>query len=737
MKPIMHLAAISLGLFGGVSLARAAAPAIFFSDMTDGPTTGFNGSAAQGAAISVWGHNLGASRGSSTLTVGGVTLSSDGDFAEWGATANPTVARGLQRITFYLNSSMLTSGAAPNTTIKVTVGGVSSSTIPFHCRALGANHIYFVSPSGNDAANGTSTATPWRTGKKLRTTLVAGDIAYLRGGTYTDVDDNYSTVRGGWISIWSQSINSGTAYNSIGVIAYPGELAQIGNGDLNYTGNPLPDKMVERFGSAGSVWNFWTFSKIKAVLAEGVGIDTTGSVTPNGDDNIRYVGMDIRTTSTASGTGIAFTKEGGSQGSTHFYLLGNYFHQTGVPLPPANPPTLSAGTGSGLTGAYNAKYTYLSYRSPGLVGQESEMSAEGTPVSLTDGALHITWSQPSTNRQLGDPARAFTHVRLYRTQAGGSTYYFDQEAPIGSGFVDSTTADGALSARSTIEGGYYVGAMYFGGYGHLDYIYVLYNEMDSLNGAAIQNYGHVVGDYMDHLHFAYNFVRNSGTCAWNHRPAAILGGGDGGSSYQYSRSIYVYNNLYVNNLGSAIRVDSQSWGGGGNYYIMNNTIYNDAASSALQGYALQIGGGPLTTVQFQNNIVFTPGGIQYNAPYTGTPLNSVQGLSEDHNLFYGLGANRGLSVGAEPYPWAGTAAGNIYDTDPQFSVASPSSFLEFKLKSISPVVNVGADLGAVVAADLVGVGRPQGVGFDFGAFEYSADTVDTASPSAPKGLRIK
>ena len=55
-----------------------------------------------GAAVTVWGKNLGASRGSSTLTVNDATLASDADYAEWGAVGP---ARGLERITFWLNSS--------------------------------------------------------------------------------------------------------------------------------------------------------------------------------------------------------------------------------------------------------------------------------------------------------------------------------------------------------------------------------------------------------------------------------------------------------------------------------------------------------------------------------------------------------------------------------------------------------------------------------------------------------
>ena len=45
---------------------------------------------------------------------------------------------------------------------------------------------YYVSTSGNDGNNGTSLGTPWRTINKAAQTMVAGDIAYIRGGTYRE-----------------------------------------------------------------------------------------------------------------------------------------------------------------------------------------------------------------------------------------------------------------------------------------------------------------------------------------------------------------------------------------------------------------------------------------------------------------------------------------------------------------------------------------------------------------------
>src|SRR3954467_12689248 len=44
---------------------------------------------------------------------------------------------------------------------------------------------YYVSPSGNDAALGTSDAAAWKTLQKAGNTAAAGDTVLVRAGTYT------------------------------------------------------------------------------------------------------------------------------------------------------------------------------------------------------------------------------------------------------------------------------------------------------------------------------------------------------------------------------------------------------------------------------------------------------------------------------------------------------------------------------------------------------------------------
>jgi hypothetical protein len=92
--------------------------------------------------------------------------------------------------------------------------------ILFLAVSLAANAVtYYVATDGNDSNNGTSTATPWRTWNYAFNRLVAGDILYIRAGTYTTMATTSKGV--------SVSGKYGTSSNYITVSGYPGEAAPI------------------------------------------------------------------------------------------------------------------------------------------------------------------------------------------------------------------------------------------------------------------------------------------------------------------------------------------------------------------------------------------------------------------------------------------------------------------------------------------------------------------------------
>lgn len=88
---------------------------------------------------------------------------------------------------------------------------------------------------------------------------------------------------------------------------------------------------------------------------------------------------------------------------------------------PTSAPVLHSGAGGGLTGVYKVKYTYARKVGSVLV-TESDPSPASEPIGLTNASIGATFDQPT------DPQ--VTHIRFYRTIAGGEAYSFDQEFPI-------------------------------------------------------------------------------------------------------------------------------------------------------------------------------------------------------------------------------------------------------------------------------------------------------------------
>jgi parallel beta-helix repeat protein len=93
---------------------------------------------------------------------------------------------------------------------------------------------YYVAPTGNDAntcAQAQNTTSPKRTIASGLTCLVAGDILYLRGGTYGEkIDSN------------AQRIPSGTSWSApVTIASYPGESVtmRFGGGVLNLATNSI------------------------------------------------------------------------------------------------------------------------------------------------------------------------------------------------------------------------------------------------------------------------------------------------------------------------------------------------------------------------------------------------------------------------------------------------------------------------------------------------------------------
>lgn len=103
---------------------------------------------------------------------------------------------------------------------------------------------------------------------------------------------------------------------------------------------------------------------------------------------------------------------------------------------PTVAPTIVAGALTGLTGDYNVKYTYCRKEGTTVVAESNPSDAATAAVTLANQSLSVTVTLPSDSQ--------VTHIRIYRTSAGGSTYTFDQDLGSSTATVDTNTADASL-----------------------------------------------------------------------------------------------------------------------------------------------------------------------------------------------------------------------------------------------------------------------------------------------------
>ena len=176
-------------------------------------------------------------------------------------------------------------------------------------------------------------------------------------------------------------------------------------------------------------------------------------------------------------------------------------------------------------------------------------------------------------------------------------------------------------------------------------------------------------------HVSRNVIRNNKIYG-----NGVRGGTNYGIVVGYGDRNQVYNNLvYRNRGGILVYTDST------NTTVYNNTIFDNKPS---EGILTQYS----TTVTIKNNIVYS----------NGAAIVDLNGNS--------------------------TIANNI-TIDPRFVNAASGNF---NLGSNSPAIDAGVTL-VEVPSDFSGVGRPQGGGYDVGAYEYVGGS--SSPPSIPKSLR--
>ena len=204
-----------------------------------------------------------------------------------------------------------------------------------------------------------------------------------------------------------------------------------------------------------------------------------------------------------------------------------------------------------------------------------------------------------------------------------------------------------------------------------------------------------------------NLVYNCGQAGLNWSDELGLG--------QTTTGISFYNNI-VYNCHGGFEVDYYPGLGTVNFSVINNTFYNNRT---LREILIVPTHAYLNSCVIENNILDNATG---NAYAIDDSDYSSGGITIDYNLYYN-------SAGF----WNPSSAFGTNYVQGNPLLTNPTS--DFSLQSGSPAVDAGLSNGAP-AADYIGTSRPQGAGYDIGAYEYqtTAGSTPTVATSAASGI---
>ena len=158
---------------------------------------------------------------------------------------------------------------------------------------------YYVSPSGSDTGTG-SADKPLATLRKAVEKAVAGDIIYLRGGTYRPAEDEImGWQEGGLYACVYNLTRSGTAARPITIAGYPGEKAVIDLSGIRPEG-----KRVSGFYVKADYWRLRDFD-ITGIQVTITGHTQSENISMRGGSNCIIERVNIHD---GMGIGIYFTR---------------------------------------------------------------------------------------------------------------------------------------------------------------------------------------------------------------------------------------------------------------------------------------------------------------------------------------------------------------------------------------------------------------------------------------------
>ncbi len=133
-----------------------------------------------------------------------------------------------------------------------------------------------------------------------------------------------------------------------------------------------------------------------------------------------------------------FVANAGVGGTVKADLASSTVRNWGI-SPPTAAPTIAAGAAGSISGAYRAVYTYARVVGSAIAHESDPSPVPSAAISLLSQQLNVAVVASS------DPQ--VTHIRIYRTAASGTSYFFDQQVANASATIASTQADTALGTE--------------------------------------------------------------------------------------------------------------------------------------------------------------------------------------------------------------------------------------------------------------------------------------------------
>jgi hypothetical protein len=292
----------------GFPVLSFAAPHVLYTDILSGPNTG--GENNNGAYLTLFGNGFGASRGTSTVTVGG------GEVAAYKYWSDTKV------------SVQIGPAASSGSIVLAAPEGTGTAPQPFNVRP---GNFYFVSLSGSDSSGAVNNINrPFRTPNYLKDSglLRPGDFIVVRGGTYVLDDGTHNIYNGSWL----RPIQSGTAASPYTFMGYPGEVVTAQTDRTSVK--------VFAHGETISHWvvaNFYVFVNNCAngnVLSIGIPASSAVCTVPNSESRASYIRVVNFEVDGQDRGGLCSGGSGDNviviANSDHVTLLGASIHNTGT-----------------------------------------------------------------------------------------------------------------------------------------------------------------------------------------------------------------------------------------------------------------------------------------------------------------------------------------------------------------------------------------------------------------------